>query len=641
MARKIDNDQRKYVRIPTVIPLEFTIVNQKKEIIWQTVYQGYTRNINQGGVCIELANLDDNIAAHLLEQDYLLCLNIDVPTRENPITIYADVRWLKKIKDSFPNKYKLGVCFLDIKEADVRSIVKYAMKLSRRPKQIFGVISLLALVAVSSSLHDIKVRYDNVQLVKEMVTLREAKESLDLELEGLEVRRVFLEETLDKANNEIMELEMKLAKVTGTVFSNYKTRINDLANNKVSLQESLKRLREKEDVLAKKREALSKSTQLLTKKRMDNMYNWIVLNQKVKTGLVPSYIGDRDLKSFAFTYDQALAVINFISHGDFNEAKKLMDFYLYKAKRYQGGFLNAYNVNDGSVIEWTAHVGPNVWLGMAILRYLEEKKDEKYFKLVVDIADWIRRFQDQEGGIKGGPTVAWYATEHNMDCYAFFMMLFKVTKDTKYYELAEKVMGWMKRNVYIPKEHRFMRGKNDPFIATDTVSFGIPALGPKRLYREGIDPEKLIEYMEKKTKVTTQFKNKKGKILEITGFDYTDPKKIGRPGVVSSEWTAQMVTAYNLMADYFEIRDAKKSKYYKDKADYYNSELDKMFIMLPYGRHNTGGLPYATGNSVNTGHGWLTPRSPYAVSVAGTAYALLGKMKINPFALKSQEESYI
>jgi hypothetical protein len=369
------------------------------------------------------------------------------------------------------------------------------------------------------------------------------------------------------------------------------------------------------------------------------MYNWLKNNQSVQTGLVNSFQGDPELEDFGFTYDQALCVLNFVDRGDYENAKRIIDFFVFKARKSDEGFLNAYNVNSGYVLEWTAHAGPNAWIGMAILKYVEKTKNTEYLKYVYPIAEYLIALQDEEGGIRGGQELTWYSTEHNLDCYSFFRMMYVLSNNFKYKIASDKILDWLKNKIYIKAENRFWRGKNDPKIATDTVSFGIPAIGPKVMYANDIDPEKLIQYMENTTKVTTIFTNNKGAGFNITGFDYTDPKTLGRKGVISSEWTAQMVTTYQVMADYFKSRDQKKYEYYTEKAAFYINELEKMMISLSYEKYDTAGLPYSTGH-VDTGHGWLTPKSPYAISIAGTAYTLLARYKNNPFCLDKEKQKY-
>jgi len=45
-------------------------------------------------------------------------------------------------------------------------------------------------------------------------------------------------------------------------------------------------------------------------------------------------------------------------------------------------------------------------------------------------------------------------------------------------------------------------------------------------------------------------------------------------------------------------------------------------------------LPYATGDFVDTGHGWFTPKGNSTGSLAGTAYTFFAYSNYNPLELK-------
>lgn len=641
--KNIDIGKRKYIRISTVIPLEFSITNKDKEEIWKTVYQGYTRNINAGGICIEVSNFDDNLADKLSSGEFLFHIRIDMPNQEKPIEAYVDPRWVQKTEDSFIKKIFIGVAFFEINEIDKNKIVKFAEKVYRRPKQIAIFVAILALVAFSSLINEFKLKHDNMKLSKQIAEITLERNKIDKELQNIEEGKQELQTDLEQANNDIKILSQKVSEIADVNIEIYDQKMAKLVKNKAKLEEALNKIiiHQKELGFEKKRLQLYKES--LSAKNSERMYSWLKMRQSPSTGLVPSFEGDYDLNNFAFTYDESLVIMNFIMKEDLQAAKHALDFYYYKARRYQGGFLNAYEVVNGNVVEWMTHVGPNIWLGMAALMYAERTSSDLYLNFAKRIGDWVIKLQNQskDGGIRGGPTVTWFATEHNIDAFAFFRMLYNMTNDKKYLDASDLTMNWLKNVAYNKAQKRFNRGRNDNTIATDTASFGIPAIGPKRLYKEGIDPELLIAFAEKTALVTVVFKNKDGKEYKIQGFDYTDPAKLGRPGIVSSEWTAQMITTYNLMADYFEKRDKVKSAKYKEKAAFYLGELDKMMILKQNSQLSGGGFPYATSAASDTGHGWLTPKSPFAISIAGTAYGLFARYNFNPFCLKKEKEDYI
>ncbi len=668
MPRIIINN-RKYIRVPFTLPVSVLLVDKDANLMWQTVYQGFTRDINDGGLCVDIVNFDDKLAEKVLNEGYSFLLNVDLPNSSSTLSIPSQPKWIDKSQTNLMQKYKIGVFFTAPAEKDTRNLVKYAASLNRRPRQIFLIGILFAAVCLLSFVNDVRLKFINVKLNKELFIINDEKKRINLELLKLEKLKSELEQNLNVANQEIINLssltqksakaivqsgldnirEMKEINSNGPATSGaslsidhkaYETKLKEIDKNRNLIKKKLIELVQEQEILVKKQDELESSSENLADKKVALMYNWIKNNQSPLTGLVCSYKGDSELENIAFTYDQALCILNFIEKKDLGNAKRLIDFFVFKARKSAGVFLNAYHVNNGGVMEWTVHVGPNAWLAMAILKYIEATEDRTYLKDVYNIANFIISLQDRDGGIKGGTDVNWYSTEHNLDAYALFRMMFTLTNNPKFKLAYQKVLDWLINDIYIKDEFRFKRGKNDGLIATDTASFGIPAIGAKMMYQKNIDPEKMIEFMEKKTKVEVNFTNNEGEQYNIKGFDYTNPDRLGRKGVVSSEWTAQMVTTYQVMADYFKSRDKQKYKYYKDKANFYMKELEKMLISAECEKFDSLGLPYATGASAETGHGWVTPRSPYAVSIAGTAYTLLAKYKINPFCLNQEKEKH-
>jgi hypothetical protein len=180
------------------------------------------------------------------------------------------------------------------------------------------------------------------------------------------------------------------------------------------------------------------------------------------------------------------------------------------------------------------------------------------------------------------------------------------------------------------------RGRGDSTIATDTYAWSIAAIGPEKLLELGMDPDKIMEFVEENCSVQVNFLRTNGQSVKIKGFDFAPQRHTARGGVVSSEWTAQMVVSYKIMEEfYFKKGDKTKADNYGQKAQMYLSELGNMIISSssPSGQ-GQGCLPYATQDQVDTGHGWSTPQGSHTGSVSGTAYTLFAYYGFNPLELK-------
>ncbi len=629
-------ERRKFVRLTYVLPVEFYLVSPDHQKRLTGLLQGFTRNVGKGGLCLEVNNLEERRVIMALSGQAELLLYINLPFNQSPVETYGRVTWFKKL-DSYPHKFRLGISYLNIDLPEVSRPIRFAKGVRRFHRAIAVFIIFLFLGLAGLSFSNVVLRKANKRLVSRLVQVSEERSRVSQEIFYLEDLREVLKEKLEESRRRISDLkagntEKLLDKVifqeelkkAHEELGEIERKLKDLEDGKVLLQRKLAEIKERKVGL--------------DEKSIKKMYNWLKMRQDKSTGLVLSYEGDPFLEDWAFTYDQALAAQGFLLFKDYKSARKILDFYFHRAKKVDGGFTNAYDITGGHVVEYVVHSGPNIWLGLSALHYINETGDKGYLPLAEEIADWVIVFQneDPEGGIKGGPKVNWVSTEHNLDAYAFFHNLYRVTKNKKYLEASQKVLYWLKNNAYIKAERRLKRGRGDATIATDTFSWAIAALGPALLTEQGMHPDDILEFAERNCKVTVDYSSPSGSKGKITGFDFAKSRHIGRGGVISSEWTAQMVVSFKVMSDFYSRKNNfKKAKVYQDKAEFFLAELDKLTIDSN-ARIGQGAicLPYSTHQNVDTGHGWRTPSGRKTGCIAGTAYVIFAKKDFNPFEIK-------
>jgi hypothetical protein len=197
-------------------------------------------------------------------------------------------------------------------------------------------------------------------------------------------------------------------------------------------------------------------------------------------------------------------------------------------------------------------------------------------------------------------------------------------------------LNWLIQHTYDKTDIPIKRGKGDSTIATDTYAWSIAAIGPEKLEEAGMNPDRILEYAEQNCCVEVSYERPEGQTIKIKGFDFAPQRHIARGGVISSEWTAQMVIAFRIMSDfYYKKGMPAKARSYALKADEYLVELSNMIISSPSpSGQGESCLPYATQDFVDTGHGWISPKGKDTGSVAGTAYTLFAYYGYNPLELK-------
>ncbi len=644
-------EQRRYIRLDSVSPVEFRIMSLDGKEFISDWLQGFTRNIGKGGICLEINNLKLEFGALLINRQVQLSLMIDLPIFKSPVSAAAVVAWIKNNPDTL-NQYTIGLAYDSINSRQNNKIMLYA-----RAKQLFIPLALAGIIAMGGGLItgvyiNNKLIYGNRVIIKQLV---EAIQESDIAKE--KIRRINAEKA--KSEQKIKELIAGIdsfekekillrenAKLDGLAVAekveNFNSQIDRLVQEKADLEAKLTVLKRQESAVSGELSLIDKRKTGLEKANLDKMSKWLKIHQNPLTGLVMSFEGDNEIANWAFIYDQSLSAQVYTLFSDYGRARKILDFFSKNAKKSSENlFHNAYYVNDGSPAEYTVHCGPNIWLGISALQYLNKSGSKEYLGLAEGIAQAIIGLQnkDKDGGINGGPGITWYSTEHNLDAYAFFDMLYRVTKKGQYQKARDLVLNWLILHTYDKIDIPIKRGKGDSTIATDTYAWSIAAIGPEKLAQLGMDPDKILEFAEQNCAVTVDYRRPEGDNIKITGFDFAPQRHVSRGGVVSSEWTAQMVMSFKIMAEYYRQKGVlPKANYYEAKAEKYLSALGCMIISSssPSGQGDSC-LPYATQENADTGHGWMTPKGKSTGSVAGTAYTLLAYYGFNPLEFNNEQ----
>jgi hypothetical protein len=629
-------ERRKYIRLDSVFPVQFRLLSLDEKHFLSDWLQGFTNNIGRAGLCLSINNLNPELAKIIKDQQAKLFLDIEMPITRRPIPAHAKVVWVKDAADE-PNRYLIGLSYEEIDIYQNNQIMRYTWTKKLFVPAALSIIIILGLGFAIGSIISAKLIRSNRVLVEQLVKIlqessvaKQKVKEIDREGEDLQLKI----QTLQSRIQTVGEERQKLETTKTDEIKQLNSLIDKLTQEKDPLQEQLISLQRKESTVTEELLRLDKRKARLEKANLDKMYRWLKIHQNPRTGLVMSFEGDKDIASWAFIYDQALVVQAYTYFSDFQRARKIIDFFDKKAKRIDGRFLNAYYVNDGAPSEYIVHSGPNLWLGIAILQYTKKSQDFRYLGLAEDIAQAIiyLQNQDRDGGICGGPNITWYSTEHNLDAYAFFNMLYKVTAKPQYLQARDKVLNWLVSHTYDKLEIPIKRGKGDSTIATDTYAWSIAAIGPGKLDELGMNPDRIIEFAEENCSVEVGYIRPEGQSIKIKGFDFAPLRHVARGGVVSSEWTAQMVLAFKIMADfYYKKGMTAKARAYELKADTYLAELGNMIISSPSpSGQGESCLPYATVDFVDTGHGWMTPKGKTTGSVSGTAYTLFAYYNYNP-----------
>jgi hypothetical protein len=207
------------------------------------------------------------------------------------------------------------------------------------------------------------------------------------------------------------------------------------------------------------------------------------------------------IQNAAFSYDNALAAMAFISDGLQNEARQLLDAFVYAIDndRYQpdrvrnayafgdirpfpgwdGGtrLPGWYDIDDENYYEDQYQVGTNVgnssFVAMALLQYYKLYGGEEYLDHAKTIMQWVldNCVDNNPGFIAGydgwpegdGNAIYPYtykSIEHNIDAYAVFKQLYAITGEEKYKGAYESALTFIE-SMYDQEAGYFYTGTTD------------------------------------------------------------------------------------------------------------------------------------------------------------------------------------
>lgn len=356
---------------------------------------------------------------------------------------------------------------------------------------------------------------------------------------------------------------------------------------------------------------------------------------------------DLVLRNCAFVYDNALALLAFLadfSAANLERAKRIGDAFVYAANhdRYftDGRLRDAYAAGDVALPPgWTANnrtgtvpvagyydeavqrfveiesgisVGNNAWAMIALLQLFEATGDSAYFNTAKRIGLFIRDFRNDTGlykGFRGGLDSAeaapkrrqWASTEHNLDVYAAFGEMYKLTGEAQWQNDALHAKAFVDA-MWSPALTAYFTGTLHPNqrneaagqLPLDPQTWSVLAL-PAEIQTH---PQILAAAEGHQQTVHHGF----------TGFDFNED----RDGVWF-EGTAQMSVANGFAAT-------------PQKAYNLRKELRRVQNTAPYG--DSLGVSAACHDSVSTGFDFSLFRR---LHVGATSWHVFAQLQVNPY----------
>ena len=116
------DDKRRYVRLETVVPVDFTIVRLQGDLPGLSWQRGRTRNVSQEGLGLETDHLDESTIVFLSKEQIYLDVRLHVAGHK-PLKAVCEVVWHEPLGSEETDRYLLGLKFRSIAAQDLRILI--------------------------------------------------------------------------------------------------------------------------------------------------------------------------------------------------------------------------------------------------------------------------------------------------------------------------------------------------------------------------------------------------------------------------------------------------------------------------------------------------------------------------------------
>jgi hypothetical protein len=187
------------------------------------------------------------------------------------------------------------------------------------------------------------------------------------------------------------------------------------------------------------------------------------------TRLTQSYADQIGLQSSAFTYDNALILCAYLVRGnssDIARAQVLGNGLLYAQRTDPAADGSGALVNPGFSFFQGSAVGDVAWAGIALAQLFQRTRVQKYLDGAVKAATFIETTTRDNtnvppGGYFFGNGQSNKSTEHNIDVYALFTMLARLTGNASWLDGARHARSFVEA-MYNSSAGFFWTGTSDP-----------------------------------------------------------------------------------------------------------------------------------------------------------------------------------
>jgi len=216
-------DKRQYMRLNTVFPVEFYIVDKESRNAISELYEGFTRNIGKGGMGVFAKTLKckEGERLDLAPHNTKLKVIMNIPLDKQPVECFATVEWVERRPGPLIDTYYFGISYDFINELEYEKIMDYVQWLRAKPRLIVLGIIFLAICLVLSTVFLFKINMRKNVIKRELsasaaegkraraakIQAENKKSAMETKLEASKRRQVAMQAAVEKLAEQKKALE--------------------------------------------------------------------------------------------------------------------------------------------------------------------------------------------------------------------------------------------------------------------------------------------------------------------------------------------------------------------------------------------------------------------------------------------------
>ncbi len=241
--RPAEHEQRTYLRVNTVFPVEIRFVDKKSSQTASKTLQCFTRDISKGGLCLQLYSPQKSFYDYLDSNQYRMALMITPPFSRHPIAAFAQKAWYKVIKDQGIESVLIGVQYEDIIEHDRKRLCAYVNSLRRKPYELAILILLLLTFGAYISFYYWDASQQNKTLEGNISELQQSQVKTQESLSQLKKKEITLKGQLESEKKTQTKLKKEITTIAlNQTDEKIEALINQLKKSNLLLKDNIENL---------------------------------------------------------------------------------------------------------------------------------------------------------------------------------------------------------------------------------------------------------------------------------------------------------------------------------------------------------------------------------------------------------------